>query len=76
MSVFLSVIFQKIYLGCIIIIIVIIIIIIVFVVVIVIIVVVVVLCRELKTGSLSDNGVSDGSEIRLIPSLESGVNVR
>ena len=33
-------------------------------------------CRELKNGSLSDNGVSDGSEIRLIPSLESGVNVR
>ena len=31
--------------------------------------------RELKSGTLSENGVQNGGEIRLIPSLESGVNV-
>lgn len=32
-------------------------------------------CRELTSGSLSANGIEDGSEIRLVPAIESGVTV-
>lgn len=32
-------------------------------------------CRELVSGSLSTNGIENGSEIRLVPAIESGVTV-
>lgn len=32
-------------------------------------------CRELVSGSLVSNGIEEGSEIRLVPAIESGVTV-
>jgi len=33
-------------------------------------------CSELDSGTLGDNAVQDGTEIRLVPAVESGVTVR
>lgn len=35
----------------------------------------VVTCSELVSGTLSSNSIEDGTEIRLVPAVESGVTV-
>lgn len=32
-------------------------------------------CSALDTGTLRDNGIEDGTEVRLVPAIESGVTV-
>ena len=33
-------------------------------------------CSELDSGTLGENAIQDGTEIRLVPAVESGVTVR
>ena len=32
-------------------------------------------CSELNAGTLSENSIEDGTELRLVPAIESGVTV-
>lgn len=32
-------------------------------------------CSALDTGTLTENGIDDGTEVRLVPAIESGVTV-